>query len=127
RKPAVNGFLLLLPRRRAAEHVSLFALGNRDQFYGDVLPHLLPASLQQGPFELFQLRAGGPHQILTSATTQGLQVGLTDDAAVKHPHPPCLAVLAFHHPQHRLQRADIGPFTISAITTCLQSERWSRE
>jgi len=62
-KAAADGFLLLLPSRRAAQDVSLFAAGNPDLLNLYFRTNLFEIILEQFLFKLLQFAARGAHQI----------------------------------------------------------------
>src|SRR5271169_2136223 len=111
-KAAADGFLLLLPSRRAAQDVSLFAAGNSDLFDLHFRTDLLEIILEQFLFELLQLAAGGAHQILSPTLADGHQVLLTHDPAVENPYSACFSMFTLHRAQNRFDGGNIGAVPI---------------
>src|SRR6266849_1381610 len=88
-KATPDGFLFLLPSRRAAQDVSLFAAGNSDLLDLHFRTDLFEIILEQFLFELLELAARSAHQILAPALADGHQVLFTHHTTIKDPHPPC--------------------------------------
>src|SRR5260370_560889 len=111
-KWAAEGLPLLLPSRRAAQDVSLFASWNPDLLHLHFRSDLLEIILEQFLFELLQLAAWCAHQILSPTLADGHQVLLTHHAAVEDPYSACFSMFTLHRAQNRFDRGNIGAVSI---------------
>src|SRR6266852_1933028 len=116
-KATADGFLLLLPSRRAAQDVSLSAAGNGDLLDLHFRTDLLEIILEQFLFELLQLAAWCAHQILSPTLANGHQVLLTHHATVEDPHPAGLSMFTLHGAQNRFDGGNIGAVPIEEFVT----------
>src|SRR5260370_18668133 len=115
-KAAADGFLLLLPSRRAAQDVSLFASWNPDLLPLHFRSHLLEIILEQFLFELLQLAAWCAHQILSPTLADGHQVLLTHHAAVEDPYSACFSMFTLHRAQNRFDRGNMSAVSIDQFS-----------
>ena len=104
-----------LARRGPAQNVGLVSGRRGQSLHLDIGPDFFPLSVQQLLFKLLQLCARRAHQILSVSFPQCPETVLADDAPVEDPHSTRFAVLAFDHPDHRLQRRHIGPVSIKGL------------
>ena len=74
-----------------------------------------PIFLQQLRFKLFHLTARRARQILSIAFADCRQVLFAHDAAIEHPDPARLAVLALHHAQNRLHGRDVAAVAVKGF------------
>ena len=114
-KSVSDCFLFFLATRSAAQNVSLLALRNGHLLNFNFRPDLRPVFLQQFRFKLLHLTARRARQILPVAFADCRQVLFAHNAAVKHPDPARLAILAFHHAQNRLHRRDVGSIAVESF------------
>ena len=98
-----------------AEHIDF--LLRVHQLNSDLIRDLLPGACQQLFFVSFELRPRCAHQVMRASCPQPSQIGFTDDASVKNPHPSRRSVFLFHRFDHLLQGGDIGPVTRKNFVT----------
>src|SRR6266496_4450305 len=54
----------------------------------------------------------GRDQVLAAPSSNGREIRVADDAAVKDPHAPRVAVLALDHPHHGFEGGHIGAVAV---------------
>src|ERR1017187_9669261 len=111
-KTISDGLLLFLAALGAAQNVSLLSL-----WYGHLLhfhfgPDARPVFLQQFRFKLLHLTARRARQILSIALAIRCQILFAHNAAIKHPDPARLAILALYHAQDRLHGGNVGAVAV---------------
>src|SRR3974390_2923408 len=111
-KRAADGFLFLLPPRRATEDISLLPAQNLDLLDLYIRTDLLEIVLQQLGLELLELAASRAHQILPTTLADGRQVFLAHHPAIEDPYPPSFPMLALHCAQNRFDGGHIGAVAI---------------
>jgi len=114
-KPAADRLLFFLAARRAAQDICFLALRQADLLHFHFGPHSRPVLLQQFCLKLLHLAARCPHQILAASFADRRQIRLAHDAAVKHPDPARLSILALYHAQDRLHRRDVGAIAVEGF------------
>src|SRR5713226_7205871 len=108
REPVADRLLFSLPSFRLAQDERLLSTRNRDQFHLYLVAHLLPVGfLFQVRLELLHLAPRRAHQILPVPLPDRRQIRFADDAAIHHPDPPRLSILALHHAQDHFQRGHV--------------------
>src|SRR6266700_4626204 len=115
-KAAADGPLFFFAARRAAQDIGFLALRQGYLFHFYFRPHAGPV-LQQFHFKLLHLAARCAYQVLAPSLADGRQILFAHDAAIEHPDPPCLAVLALHHAQDRLHGRNVGTVAIEGLIT----------
>src|SRR3974390_1473208 len=111
-KRAADGFLFLLPPRRATEDISLLPAQNLDLLDLYIRTDLLEIVLQQLGLELLELAAGRAHQILSPTLADGCQVFLAHHPTIENPYPPGFPILPFYRAQDCFDGGDIGAVPI---------------